>query len=387
MRTHTATARVGIAMEKIKEVDGLRAIAILLVVAWHYLGTSDGPQSVPWRIFIFGRIGVDLFFVLSGFLITSILLQNRASPRYFQTFYGRRAFRILPIYAVMLSIFFAGKLLGVGRVFFDGGLPWWSYAVGLQNVWMSIDQTYGATWLAGTWSLAIEEQFYLLFPLIVFWLPTVLLRWFLIAMLVISPIGRIISYAAGDSFGYYVLMPYRADILAVGALIACSRLSGPVSDRMRRAVAVLLVATVCAFPGFAFLIGENTDIHMALWGHTYLVALFGSVVFMVLENRGSGRLAVLRSDAAEFVARISYALYLVHINVLIYVFLVFRTKRTIETFEGAALTALALALSVLICFASYRFFEGPRIRMAHRKFRFDDTAQGAGAKPRAAAIL
>jgi peptidoglycan/LPS O-acetylase OafA/YrhL len=57
-------------MEKIKEIDGLRAIAILLVVAWHYLGTSDGPQSLPWRIFIFGRIGVDLFFVLSGYLIT-----------------------------------------------------------------------------------------------------------------------------------------------------------------------------------------------------------------------------------------------------------------------------------------------------------------------------
>jgi peptidoglycan/LPS O-acetylase OafA/YrhL len=65
-------------MEKIKEIDGLRAVAILLVVAWHYLGASDGPQSLPWRIFIFGRSGVDLFFVLSGYLITSILLNNRA---------------------------------------------------------------------------------------------------------------------------------------------------------------------------------------------------------------------------------------------------------------------------------------------------------------------
>ena len=78
-------------MEKIKEIDGLRAIAILLVVAWHYLGASDGPQSLPWRMFIFGRSGVDLFFVLSGYLITSILLNNRASPNYFSAFYGRRA--------------------------------------------------------------------------------------------------------------------------------------------------------------------------------------------------------------------------------------------------------------------------------------------------------
>jgi peptidoglycan/LPS O-acetylase OafA/YrhL len=374
-------------MKKIKEVDGLRAIAILLVVAWHYLGTSDGPHSMPWRIFIFGRIGVDLFFVLSGYLITSILLENRDSPHYFSTFYGRRAFRILPIYAVMLAIFFAGKFLGVGRTFFDGALPWWSYAVGLQNIWMSIDQTYGATWLGGTWSLAIEEQFYLLFPLVVFWLPPVLLRRFLIAMLIISPIGRIISYAAGDSFGYYVLMPYRADILAVGALIACSRFSGPVSDRTRRAVTAILVASACAFPAFAFIIGENTDLHMALWGHTYLVAFFGSVVFTVLENTGSGPLAVLRSRAAEFFARISYALYLVHINVLIFVFLAFRTDRTIETLAGAALTAFALALSVLICFASYRFLEGPLIAMAHRKFRFDENSQSVDAKSRTAAAL
>jgi peptidoglycan/LPS O-acetylase OafA/YrhL len=374
------------AMEKIREIDGLRAIAILLVVAWHYLGTSDGPQSLPWRIFIFGRTGVDLFFVLSGYLITSILLHNRASPNYFSTFYGRRAFRILPIYGVMLAFFFAGKLSGVGRTFFDGALPWWSYAFGVQNIWMSIKQTYGAIWLAGTWSLAIEEQFYLLFPLIVLWLPPAVLPRLLIATLVISPIGRIISYQAGDEFGYYLMMPLRADILAVGALIAWLRFSGRVSHPVRRSVKTTFMVTACGFPVFAFLIGENTDFHMALWGHSYLVAFFGSAVFMVLENRGSTSLAALRSRATEFFAHISYALYLVHINVLIFIFLAFRTDRTIETVKGATLTGLALAISVLVCFVSYRFFEGPLIRMAHRKYRFEDS-RNAIAKSRAAAAV
>jgi peptidoglycan/LPS O-acetylase OafA/YrhL len=374
-------------MEKIKEIDGLRAIAILLVVAWHYLGASDGPQSLPWRMFIFGRSGVDLFFVLSGYLITSILLNNRASPNYFSAFYGRRAFRILPIYGVMLLIFFAGKISGAGHVFFDGALPWWSYATGLHNIWMTIDQSYGAIWLAGTWSLAIEEQFYLLFPLIVLWLRPAALPRVLIATLILCPIGRIISYQAGDAFGYYVLMPLRADILAVGALIAWLRFSGPVSDRVRGSVKTTLVVTACAFPLFAFLIGENTDFHMALWGHSYLVAFYGSAVFMVLESRGSPSLALLRSRSAEFFARISYALYLVHINVLIFVFLVFRTDRTIETPAGAALTVAALASSGLICFLSYRFFEGPLIRMAHQKYRFDGSLGHAVAKPGAAAVL
>src|SRR4051812_38925358 len=249
-------------MEKIKEIDGLRAIAILLVLVWHYLGASDGPQSLPWRSFIFGRSGVDLFFVLSGYLITSILLNNRASPNYFSAFYGRRAFRILPIYGVMLLIFFTGNCFGVGRVFFDGALPWWSYALGVQNIWMAIDQTYGAIWLAGTWSLAIEEQFYLLFPLIVLWLPAAVLPRLLVAMLVIAPILRIASYRAGDDYGYYVLMPLRADILSVGALIAWLRFSGALSDRVRRTAKIILAATLCAFPIFAHLIGENTDFHM-----------------------------------------------------------------------------------------------------------------------------
>ncbi|MEA2940904.1 MAG: hypothetical protein QOD09_1433 [Bradyrhizobium sp.] len=374
-------------MEKIKEIDGLRAIAILTVVGWHYFGASDGPQSLPWRIFIFGRSGVDLFFVLSGYLITSILLNNRASPNYFSAFYGRRAFRILPIYGVMLLIFFAGKISGAGRVLFDGVLPWWSYGLGVQNIWMAIDQTYGAIWLAGTWSLAIEEQFYLLFPLIVLWLPPAQLARLLIATMVLCPAGRIVSYLAGDEFGYYVLMPLRADILAVGALIAYLRFSGPVSDRLRRSVKTTLVATACAFPVFAFLIGKNTDFHMALWGHSYLVALFGSAVFMTLESKDLPSLALLRSPLAEFFARISYALYLVHINVLILVFWLFRANRTIETLQGAVLTALALAISVLICFASYRLFEAPLISMAHQKYRFGDSPEKAGATSRTAAVL
>jgi peptidoglycan/LPS O-acetylase OafA/YrhL len=153
-------------------------------------------------------------------------------------------------------------------------------------------------------------------------------------------------------------MPLRADILAIGALIAWLRFSGPVPASVRRSVKALLVMTACAFPLFALLIGENTDFHVALWGHSYLVALFGSAVFMVLESTGSPALVLLRSPLAEFFARISYALYLVHINVLIFVFLMFRIDRTTGTLQGAVLTAVALAISVSICFASYRFFEG-----------------------------
>ena len=148
-------------MERVKELDGLRALAILLVVAWHYLGAGDGPTSIPWRIFIVGRTGVDLFFVLSGYLITSILLANTKSPSYFSTFYRRRSFRILPIYYVMLVIYLIGRQLGgsAPATLFGGSLPWWSYVIGLQNIWMAIEQTYGAPGLPAHGRSRLKSNF------------------------------------------------------------------------------------------------------------------------------------------------------------------------------------------------------------------------------------
>lgn len=127
-------------MDKNKEIDGLRATAILLVVAWHYLGTTGGPESTMWKVFIIGRTGVDLFFVLSGYLITSILLNNRNSPSYFRSFYGRRVFRILPIYYLMFGVYVVGSYLSWSPTLFAGKVPEWTYAFGLQNLWMAARQ-------------------------------------------------------------------------------------------------------------------------------------------------------------------------------------------------------------------------------------------------------
>jgi peptidoglycan/LPS O-acetylase OafA/YrhL len=359
-------------MERVSELDGLRALAILLVVAWHYLGVGDGAASIPWRIFMVGRTGVDLFFVLSGYLITGILLANAESSSYFSTFYRRRSFRILPIYGVMLAIYLIGRHLGGSApILFAGPLPWWSYAIGLQNIWMTIEQTYGAFWLAGTWSLAIEEQFYLIFPLVVYFAPSRTLPRLLIVLLVLCPVGRIISYGLGDRLGYYVLMPLRADILAIGALIAWLEFSRSISVSVRRVFQVAFWSTTCFFPIFAWFV-EKSDFNMAMWGHTYLVALFGSMVFMVLDHRGAPWLAFLRSRPAAFFARISYALYLAHTYVLVLVCLAAGYGPTILTWQGAALTVCALAISVAICSASYVLIEAPLIRMAHRKYSFGE---------------
>ena len=359
-------------MPRIREIDGLRAIAILLVVAWHYVGASAdaGPSSLLWKVTIFGRSGVDLFFVLSGYLITRILLKNRDASNYFSTFYARRAFRILPIYYVVVGIYVIGGSFQLSHTLFEGPIPTWIYLIGLQNFWMTFEKTYGAFWLGGTWSLAIEEQFYLVFPMLVLFVSLRNLRIVLLALMIACPLLRIWAYGYGEPFagyGYYFLTAFRADNLAIGALTAWYEFTGT-SPRVALIARRTLVASALLFPVYAALIGRNTDMHMALWGHTYLALLYGSLLFMTLQNAGTGQLAFLRSKPAEFFARISYALYLVHTSVLFSLSIVSGVSRDVSTWPGRALAASAFCVSLGICWLSFRFFEGRLIGFAHRRF-------------------
>jgi peptidoglycan/LPS O-acetylase OafA/YrhL len=167
---------------------------------------------------------------------------------------------------------------------------------------MTFEKTYGAFWLGGTWSLAIEEQLYLLFPMLAVLLSRQRLRLVLLALMTVCPLLRIWAYWYGGPFagyGYYFLMPFRADNLAVGALIAWHEVTGT-SQQVALIARRTLVASACFFPIYAALIGRHTDMHTALWGHTYLALLYGSLLFMTLQNTGAGQLAFLRSKPAAF---------------------------------------------------------------------------------------
>jgi peptidoglycan/LPS O-acetylase OafA/YrhL len=107
-------------LRRVPELDGLRGVAILIVIVYHYVGT--GPKSPPGSVlgivrdsFRIGWSGVDLFFILSGFLIGGILLDARSSPKYFQTFYLRRVHRILPIYYLLVAVYALAAFLTVGH--------------------------------------------------------------------------------------------------------------------------------------------------------------------------------------------------------------------------------------------------------------------------------
>src|SRR5215475_5135109 len=158
--------------KRIQALDGLRGIAVLLVLVRHSVAGIETPSPFWSSVIKPLRLtwsGVDLFFVISGFLIGGILLDARNSSRYFQTFYLRRTFRILPIYYLFLAFYFARHLpiRFMAGTFGDTSplpIPFFSFVTFTHNFWMASYGWFGAWGIAPTWSLAIEEQFYLTIP-------------------------------------------------------------------------------------------------------------------------------------------------------------------------------------------------------------------------------
>jgi peptidoglycan/LPS O-acetylase OafA/YrhL len=161
--------------DRVPELDGIRGCAILLVIVWHYIACEihATPPGIV-RSYLVSALsltvsGVDLFFVLSGFLIAGILLDNRSASNYFRVFYVRRVCRIFPLYFLVLGMFVAFVALGATQSsrlswIFHDPLPLWSYATFTQNVFMGLRGDFGPFWLGMTWSLAVEEQFYCFIP-------------------------------------------------------------------------------------------------------------------------------------------------------------------------------------------------------------------------------
>src|SRR5690349_12811160 len=215
------------------ELDGLRGAAILMVMLLHYVPqsrTHEGNFGLLYhfaQLFRLGWSGVDLFFVLSGFLIGGILLDAKSSPRYFRTFYIRRIHRILPIYYLWIllyagtgySIMRWGPYAGAAGM---GALRVGVYFLFLQNtVSLTPMPLFAQFFVLPTWSLAVEEQFYLVSPLVIRFLTPQRLTRALLACVVGAPILRFLVFRLPEGpNAANVLMPCRADALAMGMLAA-----------------------------------------------------------------------------------------------------------------------------------------------------------------------
>src|SRR5271168_4984997 len=290
--------------QKIPQLDAVRGIAIILVLL---VNTSERyPILHLHRVVGNGWMGVDLFFALSGFLITGILLDTKRDPEYFKNFYARRALRILPLYySVLLFMLVLVPLLrpADAHAIFEKSSPWWAYPIFLQNFLVAVPlQASGP--LGPSWSLAIEEQFYLLWPLAVRFCSSLLLRRIAIISILLS--APLTFYLSSHHVLIYSNVFCRQAGLMAGALVALLVRSDSFEPAKHTKVAWILFTVTLAV---AFL----SESQGARWLTFTMVALAAaSFIFLALHSRQRWLQSILENRFLRYTGTISYGLYLLH---------------------------------------------------------------------------
>lgn len=346
----------------IKALDGLRGLAILLVILFHY-----GYLGCGW-------IGVQLFFVLSGYLITAILLKDRGESlsTYLKRFYWRRSLRIFPLYYLYLLVLLGTYLaLKIPPAFSDQWLYLFTYTYNVRHILPNYD---GSQLLIHLWSLSVEEQFYLIWPLLVFVFAGRRFKVLLLVIVFAVPLLRLLTswYLArlGSPPLYvgsvmYVITPFQIDAFATGALVATIRFPKIKNPRwvFASAVAIALAGGLisqCTSPVMASdrVNSLGFPIHLLhhyqyVWGYSVLNCLGGLLILLIVQ--GAPPLPFLQSSLLTFVGRISYGIYVYHYGLLATWQKVFpapdRSLRSLLLFPPYLLVTLGIS------YLSFHFFE------------------------------
>jgi peptidoglycan/LPS O-acetylase OafA/YrhL len=342
---------------RIPELDGLRGLAILLVLVFHYISQegltpSHSLASYLQRLVVMGWTGVDLFFVLSGFLIGGILMDVRASPTYYQTFYIRRLFRIIPIYYGWVFLYiallrFAGPIVRVhsnSGVMPTAGLPIYLHFLFLQNLGLITLSGLAGAWFGHTWSSAV---------------------------VVVAPVLRVVllSIVHVEPSLVGALMPCRADSLATGMLAAALW-----RDRTARewlsargqilysALGVLLAGSVALWVWSP----QSSTFGMQSVGYTWIALLYVVILLLALTRPEGPIASMMRTGWIRQVGGVSYCIYMIHLAVNVVCHAVFlHAPPRISNVRAAAVTIFAALLTYGLAKLSWIFFENPLLRYGH----------------------
>lgn len=354
---------------RILELDGFRATAVLMVLVMHlfYGWPTPALSRIPGAVGAFisrGWLGVDLFFVLSGFLITGILLDSKEGKRYFRNFYTRRILRIVPLYLVcILLMYFCYRAKGA---YFRLSLVY------LANFayFFKVAVPHGPSVF---WSLAIEEHFYFLWPLVVRLLTKVWLV-ALTALLVLgTPILRGICAYAGmnPELQIYTYSFFRFDGLALGAMLALWVRSDFYSRSSAWKVAGLLIGSTCliALIGLPFGIMGTKTVAASALHYTQAEFVFAGLMALAWAYRGSTFTAFLRSRFARITADLSYCIYLIHLTIGDLYYRVLHFMKFSDVARLGAIGSLGLRIAVVgtvtfgLAALSKTFLEDPFLRL------------------------
>lgn len=348
----------------IPQFDGLRGVAILLVL----IGHSGFLEALPHlRSLEYTRFGVDLFFVLSGFLITGILLDAKGSEHYFRNFYARRVLRIWPLYYIILFLAFVVTPMLAPSTRPAAGV-WPAFIFYVQNIALVHRDTYPFG-LGATWSLAVEEQFYLTWPLLVFLLKRRALAFVSVSLVFVSLSLRLGGYFQDAPSGFvHQLTLSRLDAIAFGTLAALW-LRSPRCTLTRWLTRAYQFVTL----GVTGVILTRTLMHRnsSIVGYTFLAIAFTGLLglSLVSDARSSVLGRTLSARWLRYIGKTSYGIYLIHYPIfLLWARLIARQNflpsnpvaRNLLGFAGQMLLAI-LAASI-----SWRFFEKPILQLKER---------------------
>lgn len=351
-------------------LDGLRGLAILLVVFYHNFDFIN--------YFFFGWLGVDLFFVLSGYLITAILLRAREKKQGLSHFYIRRILRIFPLYYLALFLFLiilpSFSLFQSSLQYYTGNQIWlWTY---LQN-WLYIIKPSSETqMLHHLWSLAVEEQFYILWPLTIFIIrkPKYLLV-FIIAILIMVLVLRCLVWINKyEDLAYFNLYTFsRIDGICIGCMVA---LLQKINSRFLTSYMSLLVFVFAGLNFLFYFINSYYQFsfpYLALIGYTTFAMLFGLLVYEAVKGENKVINTIFNWRFLKFFGKISYGFYIFHwpVYMLLSPFVLKWVQQLLpaspftnaqQIFSAVICTGVAILISVI----SYHFFEIHFLKLKNR---------------------
>jgi peptidoglycan/LPS O-acetylase OafA/YrhL len=365
-------------------LDGLRGLAILLVFFYHYAGglqhtAHATSMHVFGAIFGFGWSGVDLFFVLSGFLITGILFDTQDDPAYYKKFYVRRSLRIFPIYYIFLAVYGLFAFLRLDGHFHLGHLAFLFYlGYPATLLWPALESVSPSVHFTHLWSLCAEEQFYLIWPWVVSKLKTpFLIVGACLAAISVAPALRTFFVLHDLHAWEYAFLPSRMDALAVGALIAIL-MRGPGKSLTEKwatpmfLASSLFVAAICIVRRTVY----HADGLISTAGFTFIAIAYGALLILAIRP-GSLLERVFSMPLLRLFGKYSYGIYLFHFPLSEFL----SPKREIfisltHSFAIGSITFIlaCLIINLTIAAISFKFIESPIIGLKKR-FEYNEDAK------------